>query len=185
MYDHKTGYVGPSVSQAFRTFAQYDKYTLYIDPVVERVENIPASGVRLDDMTAAFVLARCTKKTLHANWPAEFDQNGMIRATRVPLGHAAKFWQGEGAVDVDGNVVQKGEEGYYYKWWRGLHCLCGKEGSDRDLYLIRPSHEKFKCEGIGFKVSSRAAIQLPSGDPADPTFTSALASAASSSSTAS
>ena len=184
LYDHMMKNVGPHVSIAFYTFAQYDEYTLYMTPVVERVEAIPTSGVRLDDMTAAFVLALCNQKTLHANWPAEFDIKGMIRATRMPLGHPAKFWKEEGHVDIDGKIVPVGGAGYYYKWWRGLHCLCGKEGLDRDLYLIRPSFETFRCPGFGFKVSSRAAIQLPSGDPADPTLTSASASAASTSSVA-
>ena len=170
--------VGPHVSEGFRTFAQYDEYTLYMNPVVERVEAIPTSGVRLDDMTVAFVLPLCNRKTLYGNWPAEFDKKGMIRATRVSLGHAAKFWKKEGDVDIDGNIVPVGGAGYYYKWWRGLQCLCGKEGLDRDLYLIRPCGEDFRCLGFGFKVSSRAAIQLPSGDPADPTLTSASASAA-------
>ena len=185
LYDPEVGNVGPRVNGKFRKFAQYDEYTLFMNPAIERLEDIPTSGVRLDDMTVAFVMELCTKKTLHANWPADFDKKGMIRATRVPLGHAAKFRKNEGEVDLDGNLVPKGGEGYYYKWWRGLHCLCGKEGLDRNLYLIRPSHETFRCPGFGSKVSSRARIQLPSGDPRDPTFTSASASVASSSSTAS
>ena len=185
LYDPEKGNVGPRVTQKFRTFAQYDEFTLFMNPAIETFDDIPTSGVRLDDMTVAFVMIRCTLKTLYANWPADFDLEGMIRARRVPLGHAAKFWKAEGDVDVDGNVVPKGEAGYYYKWWRGLHCLCGKEGLDRNLYMIRPYNEKFKCLGFGFKVSSRAIIQLPSDDPRDPTFTSATSFAASSSSTAS
>ena len=184
-YDPEKGNVGPRASVPFRKFAQYDKYTLYMNPVVETVENIPASGVRLDDMTAAFVLTRCTQKTLHANWPADFDDDGMIRGLRVPLGHAAKFWKEAGAVDIDGNIVPEGGAGYYYKWSRGLHCLCGKEGLDHKLYMKRPAFETFRCPGVGFKVSSRAAIQLPSGDPADPTFRYASMPAACLSSTAS
>ena len=178
-FDPEKWNVGPRVCEAFRSFAQFDKYTLFMNPAIERAEGIPTSGVRLDDMTAAFVLTRCTRETLHANWPAEFDQHGMVRATRMPLGHAAKFWKEEGDVDLDGNVIPKGGAGYYYKWWRGLHCLCGKEGTDRNLYLIRPAFETFRCPGFGFKVSSRAKIQLPSGDPADPTFLSASGSGAS------
>ena len=183
LYGPEKGNVGPRVSEKFRTFAQYNKYTLYMNPAVKRVEDIPISGVRLDDMTAAFVLTLFTKETLIAFWPADFDTKGMVRGTRMPLGHAAKFWKEPGAIDVDGNIVPEGGAGYYYKWWLGLHCLCGKEGLDRDLYLIRPAFEEPICPGFGFKVSSRAEIQLPSGDPAYPTFTYATASAASSSST--
>lgn len=176
LYNPQIGNTGPPVNEKFRSFGQYDQYTLYMNPVVERAENIPSSGVRLDDMTVAFVLVNCGQKTLHANWPAEFDTKGMVRATRVSLGHAAKFWKNEGDVDVDGNVVPEGGAGYYYKWWRGLHCLCGKEGLDAKIYLIRPSFETFKCQGFGFKVSSCAIIQFPSGDPADSTFASSTTS---------
>ena len=166
----------------FRTFAQYNEYTLFMNPAVKRVEDIPTSGIRLDDMTIAFVLTRCTQSTMRANWPAEFEYHGMIRNTRMPLGHAAKFWKEPGAIDIDGNILPEGREGYYYKWWRGIHCLCGKEG-DRDVYQNRPCREKFRCPDFGFKVSSRAKIQLPSGDPEDPTFASSSASKARSSST--
>ena len=170
LYDHVIGNVGPHVSGPFRNFPQYDEYdeyTLFMSPALKRVEEIPISGVRLDDMTAAFVLPLFPQHMLRTNWPAEFDAQGMIRGTRVSLGHAAKFWKEEGDTDVDGNIVPKGKAGYYYKWWRGLHCLCGKEGLDHNVYQIRPSYETPKCLNFGFKVSSRAKIQLPSGDPAD------------------
>ena len=181
LYDPKKGNVGPRASEPFLKYAQYDKYTLYMNPAVKRVEDIPTSGVRLDDMTIAFVLTLCTPDTLRANWPADFESHGWVRPTRMPLGQAAKFWKGVGEIDVDGNAVPEGGAGYYYKWWRGIHCLCGKEGED-DVYQ-RPCHERYRCPGVGFKVSSRAKIQLPSGDPEDPTFASSSAPAAYSSST--
>lgn len=84
----------------------------------------------------------------------------MIRATRVPLGNAYKMRKAVGDVDIDGNVVT--ERVYYYMWWRGLHCMMGKEGLDADLYKIRPSFEDFRCEGLIFKVSFKAVVQLPS-----------------------
>ena len=169
-YDPIKRNAGPAAASKFSTFSQYDQLTLYMNPMVTTVDDIPVKGVRLDDMTVALVLDKCGQKTLSENWPAEFDAQGMIRATRVPLGYAAKTWEEEGAVDVDRNVVPVGGAGYYYKWWRGLHCLMGKEGLDANKYLIRPSYETFKCAGFGFKISSKAEIQLASGDPADKTF---------------
>ena len=172
VYDPKTGNVGTTVSGKFTSYAQYDQYTLYVNFGVTEADAIPSKGVRLDDLTAALVLNQCGPKMLHKNWPADFDLKGMPRATRVSLGHAAKIWRDEGEEDVDKNVVPSGAAGYYYMWWGGLHCLCGKEGLDAKVYLIRPSFEQFKCPGFGFKVSSRAIVQLASGDPADPTFAS-------------
>lgn len=41
--------------------------------------------------------------------------------------------------DRHGCVATKGDEGYYYKWYQGIHMLCGEEGLDK--YKRRPSHE--------------------------------------------
>lgn len=97
---------------------------------------------------------------LNKNWPAEFDVRGMIRATRVPMGAAAKVWVDVGAIDVNGDVLALGEEGYYYEWWRGLHCLCGGEGLNAGIYKIRPSFEKFLCHGFTWKKGFKAVLQL-------------------------
>ena len=148
----------------------YDEYTLYMNPNLMAVSEIPTSGIRLDDMTIAFVLMRCSQSTLHKNWPADFDARGMVKARRIPLGHAAKSWKSEGMVDIDGYVLTKAEEGFYYMWWRNIHCLCGKEGHDSKIYLIRPSHEQEGPKGFGFKVSSRAVVQLEAGESRDPNF---------------
>jgi len=40
----------------------------------------------------------------------------MIRATRMPLGNAAKMWVQDGYVSVDGIRAEKKHQGYYYKW---------------------------------------------------------------------
>ena len=93
----------------------------------------------------------------------------MPRATRMPLGHAAKIWVVASTRDVDGNVVEEGETGWYYMWWRGIHCLMGREGQAAGLFTIRPSFEEFKCEGFSFKIDYKAEVQLPAGDPEDPT----------------
>lgn len=39
------------------------------------------------------------------------DQLGMIRATRISLGFAARRMVGVGEIDVHGNVVDEGEQG--------------------------------------------------------------------------
>ena len=169
-YDATTQNQGAAVVGAFRNFAQYDDYALYINPDLKDTEldQIPHSGVRVDDLTASKLLSRYGRKTLHTRWPAEFDQQGMIRATRVPLGRAAKRWVNRGERDVDGKLVEK--EGWYYLCWGGLHTLMGKEGLDAERYMIRPSFESFKCPGLGFKSSDWAEVQLAPEDPADPTF---------------
>lgn len=89
---------------------------------------VPKEGVRLDDRTVAIALLTQSKKALASNWPADFDKAGMVRATRVPLGHAYKLLMKVGDKDIDGKVLTK--DGYYYGWWRGLQG--GRaEGMDR------------------------------------------------------
>ncbi|KAL9040787.1 MAG: hypothetical protein Q9214_004344 [Letrouitia sp. 1 TL-2023] len=152
------------------TFEIYDDFKLILAKVqgkVVEIADIPTHGVRLDDLLVAKVLesGSFTKPQLHGKWPAEFDLEGMVRARRIPLGYAAKRYVEAGEKDVDGNIVQPGEEGYYYKWWGGLHCLMGKEGQDKGLYMTRPSFEKFKIRrAMGFKIDSRAVIQKPEGE---------------------
>lgn len=168
-YDPRRNNVGPLAGKFNMTFRIYDAYTLVADPTMT-IGNIPTSGVRVDDFLAGkLLMSDYSSKVLHQAWPAEFDNNGMIRATRIPLGHAAKRRRHVGETDIDGKIIQLGQEGWYYDWWRGLHCLMGKEGYDAGLYLVRPSWEKFLCEGMTFKIDYKAVVQLPTGDPNDPT----------------
>lgn len=156
IYDKEVAQEVEPVIGAFVSFNRYNHYKLYINPFLKTIDDIPEIGVRLDDLTISRVLGSLGR-ALHRAWPADFDQQGMIRATRIPLGLAAKIWVKAGAVDVDGELIPK--DGYYYSWWRGLHCLMGKEGYDAGHYLIRPSYESFKCRGFGIKVGYRAVMQ--------------------------
>ncbi|KAI4247288.1 MAG: hypothetical protein L6R40_001631 [Gallowayella cf. fulva] len=173
-YDPALHNIAPTAGTFKGSFSIYDAYSLVINPTLS-IDNIPSPGVRVDDYLAGELLVSIeSAEILHQKWPAEFGQNGMIRAARIPLGHAAKMWVKPGDIDIDGNVVCPGQEGWYYKWWRGLHCLMGKEGYDAGLYWIRPWGEGFKCEGMTFKISyqgasCRAVVQLATGDPDDPT----------------
>ena len=56
-----------------------------------------------DDLHVSIVLesGHYSKKQSTTNWQGEFDKNGMTRATRVPLGHAAKIWKNVGDVDIE------------------------------------------------------------------------------------
>ena len=184
-WDPSRKHVGRKVpdNHRFTKFDPFDHYLLYMNPGNPTIEEIPFPGIRLDDRTVAIVLdglrgrssksldARCL---LHARWPAEFDEQHMIRATRIPLGHAAKKLVQVGDIDLNGNFVQEGQQGYYYLWWGKIHCLMGKEGYDAGRYLIRPSHEDLHPNiarpSLGFKLGYRAEVQFPSGDPMDPTF---------------
>ncbi|KAL8637942.1 MAG: hypothetical protein Q9226_009054 [Calogaya cf. arnoldii] len=169
-YDPLRKNVGPVAGKFDGTFKIYNAYTLVVNPTMA-IGNLPTSGVRVDDFLAGkLLMSNHSSKVLHQAWPAEFDHNGMIRATRIPLGHAAKQWRKVGDTDIDGKVVQPGQEGWYYDWWRGLHCLMGKEGYDAGMYLVRPSWEKFLCEGMTFKIGCKAVVQLPTGDPNDRTL---------------
>ncbi|KAL8899840.1 MAG: hypothetical protein Q9192_001366 [Flavoplaca navasiana] len=171
-YDPRRNNVGPVAGKFDGTFKIYDAYTLVVNPkmTTANLANLPVSGVRVDDFLAGkLLISSYSAKALHQSWPAEFDHNGMIRATRMPLGHAAKRWRQVGELDIDGKAIQPGQEGWYYDWWRGLHCLMGKEGYDAGLYLVRPSWEKFRCVGMTFKIGYKAVVQLPTGDPKNPT----------------
>lgn len=127
------------------------------------IADIPVTGVRLDDLTISRVIELFKASILHKNWPADFDKNGMVRATRVPLGHAAKVWIEEGEQDVDGEVVEAGQAGFYYRWWRGIYCLVDEEGMAEEMYPVRPSHEAFWCPSFSFRRSYKAVIQSDGG----------------------
>ena len=88
-------------------------------------------------------------KKLSDNWPSEFDSNGMLRATRVPMGSACLIWVTKGHKDVDGYAAD--EDGLFYGWFKGLQVLYGDERFED--YRVRPSFEPLKCKTIGFKVS--------------------------------
>ena len=170
LYDPVAQNQGTGWYGRFRHYNQYWDCPLYINPYLKESEldRIPHHGVRLDDLTASKVLRHFDRKTLHARWPTEFDLKGMIRATRVPLGRAAKRWVYDGERDVEGRLVE--EEGWYYLSWRGIHTFMGKEGLDADRYWVRPKDESFKCDGFDFKREDWAEVQLASEDPKDPTF---------------
>ena len=143
----------------FVSYSKYDNYQLFIEPQLTDLDTIPTSGVRLDDNTLAKVLAVKKAKFLTHAWPADIDQLGMVRATRVPLGIAAKVFVEAGQKDITGLQVNVGEEGWYYLWWRGLHLLCGKEGLDAGIYRIRPSHEAFIADGLIWLKHFKAVLQ--------------------------
>ena len=121
---------------------------------------MPKEGVRLDDLTVSRVIGKFTKKELHRYWPVDFDRDGMIRVKRVPLGDAAKVWVNAGEEDIDGNIVGLHDQGFYYKWYAGIHQLCGKEGLDNGKFTFRLSSEAFKTQGFTFKMGHSAVHQV-------------------------
>ena len=169
LYDPRTKKVGQHNYAAHTSFKQYDDHTLYVIPTID-AKIVPTRGVRLDDHTVALVIEKSTKSALSKNWRAEFDHVGMTRGLRVPLGHAAKVYKNVGDMDLEGNVLEEGEEGWYYLWHKGLHLLCGKEGLDGGIYKKRPSFEVPVCDGLGWKKSARAIVQYPAGHHMDGTM---------------
>lgn len=146
------------VEGAFVTFARYDNYHLFVDGSLTNPDDVPTGPVRLDDLTISTLLSVKKKaKFLNNHWPAEFDRAGMIRATRAPMGIAAKIWANAGDEDAEGRIITN--PGWYYLWWRGLHILCGKEGVEAGIYKIRPSFEAFVADGLCFFKKFRAVLQ--------------------------
>ena len=106
--------------------SSWESYPLYAGGFKAHT-GLPPFGCRLDDLTIATLIeAMTSKQSLGKLWLAEFDNNGMIKARRMPLGYAAKMQVAVG--DLDRNGIPAIEGGFYYKWYRGLHCLCGIKG---------------------------------------------------------
>ncbi|KAL9007980.1 MAG: hypothetical protein Q9180_009551, partial [Flavoplaca navasiana] len=129
------------------SFADYNDYRLYMNADLKAadVAEIPKSKVRLDDFAVGMVLlhGNFSHKQLNEYWPAEFDNNGMIRASRAPLGNPFKVKLQHGSQDMYGKTF-KGNT-WVYGSWKGLHQLCGEEGLAAGRYWVRPSFEHFKA----------------------------------------
>ena len=111
-------------------------YPLWVNEYT-KADEIP-TNCRIDDYTAAKLIDEGKSATFyHSRWPVEFDVKKMVKAVRMPLGFAAKMWVNPGDKDRHGEAAP--ECGWYYKWYRGLHLLCGEEGIHQ--YKHRPSHE--------------------------------------------
>ena len=55
----------------------------------------------------------------------------------MPVGFSAKMLVNKGDKDHHGKEASKA--GWYYRWFRGVHILCGEEGLN--LYKYRPLYE--------------------------------------------
>ena len=95
----------------FKKFDQYNDYKLFINPNVINAGAFPRVGVWLDDFLVSCALQQCKRLELYQRWPAKFNNKEMIRASRIPLGLAAKMWVDEGDADVDNAVAGAGEAG--------------------------------------------------------------------------
>ena len=143
-------------------FYDYKGYHLCMDPDIINPREIPQLPVRLDDRLVALAYEGFSCSDRHRLWPSEFNFDGMVRPGRIPLGFAAKHEYKVGDVDFDGSVLQPGEEGWYYLWLGGFHCLIGKEGMDAGRF----QSPDFSCQrivGFAFRKSHRAEIQAPPG----------------------
>ena len=90
------------VAEAFKGFQQYDHYLLYCSPNLKSFDDMPKEGVRVDDLTISKLYEWKIKAVvLHESFPADFDRQGMVRATRVPLGNVAKVWKQKGEKDIE------------------------------------------------------------------------------------
>ena len=104
----------------------------------------------------AWYAKQIKKSDLFRYWPADFDKKGMVRATRYPLGNAAKVYIPAGTVDGKGVVTTI--RGWHYRWLGNIHVLSGEEGVED--YLVRPSYEKLEA-GFSFRADWRCKVQAP------------------------
>ncbi|KAG8530330.1 uncharacterized protein KY384_004832 [Bacidia gigantensis] len=175
-YDPHLNNVGTTVLHfsTAKDYSVFREYSLFMNAQLTAMNrqdallSVPSSGVRLDDLTLAFVINNRDRNRLKT-YIADFDLKGMIRATRLPLGQAAKREYPAGTPDMNGHVLTQQEAGWYYLRYKGLQCLMGKEGADAGRYLVRPSHEWEYPGTWYFQVADRAVVQLAPGDPNDPT----------------
>ena len=123
----------------------------------------PPLNVRLDDFNVATLLISRPTSTLGEKWPCEFDNKGMPRAMREPIGNPFKLVVKTGDLDVNGYKAKIADQGWYFGLWKGLHPLLGQEGKDAGLWKIRPSYEKPKCETFGWRKDLKCPLQFPPG----------------------
>lgn len=143
-------------------FYNYKGYHLCMDQHITSALEVPQLPVRLDDRLVALVYEGFSCYERVRLWPSEFERDGMVKLGRIPLGFAAKYEYKVGDIDFDGNVLQPGEEGWYYLWLGGIHCLMGKEGMDAGRFQPRDRGLP-RITGFAFKKSHRAEIQAPPG----------------------
>ena len=139
----------------------YDGYQLYSNSDPSTYQQIPRDvGIRIDDLLLALILENASTNAEAKRYaPTELDQACMPYARRIPLGNAVKLWVKEGEMDALGRPAK--ETGWYYKWWRGLHNLRGKEGYDTGDWLIRPSGEQELERKMYFRVEWKCVVQDP------------------------
>lgn len=129
-------------------------YPLYIDDYTDHDE-VPTNA-RIDDYTVAQLIdSGKGAKWLNPRWPCDFDKQRMVKAIRMPLGFSAKMHVDVGDVDRKGRPADKG--GWYYKWYHGVHLLCGEEGLKK--YTHRPSLEETGEETWYFDIDCKCVYQ--------------------------
>jgi len=149
-----------SVMSRFKSFSQYDDFTLYMNSKLSWTvldDEVSQFEIRLNDCTAIITLSILAIKKLHERYFINFDSAKMIHAIRVFLRHAHKKKMLVDDINIDEKVVT--EVVYYYMWWRELHCMMNKKNLDANLYQIRSSFKKFKCDEFEFKINFKIVIQ--------------------------
>ena len=71
--------------------SSWEDYPLYIEGFKAYI-GLPLFSCRFDDLIiTTLIKATTSKQSLGKLWLAEFDNNGMIKARRMPLGYTAKI----------------------------------------------------------------------------------------------
>ena len=147
----------------FLDFRIYDQYKLFNKDIFLSLrrdvqKDIPKHGVKLDDFCCKVVSDHYDLRVLGTHWPADFDSKGMIRSHRVPVGSPATIDVKQGDEDADGNVAGPSDAGTYYAWYRGLHILCGEEGTDL-FFKVHGVNEDLQCYGCTWRIGSKCLTQ--------------------------
>lgn len=75
---------------------------------------------------------------------------------RSCLGNPYKIRQREGAVDINGIVIDSSQVGICYVCWKALHRFCGAEGAAS--FMIRPSFKTPVVDRFGFKITDKTVM---------------------------
>ncbi|CAD6592578.1 MAG: hypothetical protein ASARMPREDX12_006254 [Alectoria sarmentosa] len=95
----------------------------------------------------------------HGSAVTGFPRPAGRRHLAVTLGYAAKIYVSEGDLDRHYHAASSEQKGYYYKWHRGIHMLCGEEGIDH--YKHRPAFEDLMANIWYFDLDYKSAIPGP------------------------
>ena len=160
IYDSDHSLVVAAVDKTFISYNKYDHYFLFIKSNLSKIEKISTVNIHIDDFIIFHVINKMKTDSLHHNWSADLNKMSMIWTTCMSLENIIKMYINFEKMNIDEMIVTQNETDYYYKWWRDLHCLMSDERFKEQMYLIRFSHETFRCNEFNFKMKYKTVMQI-------------------------